>query len=179
MSVISNLVRNYVNRKETRANRKQSITPEADQEFSRLAASGRIIRSYSGFLPCARFRARHILRCEHLRQLPGERFQPYRVFPNYTHQIWLWYRLNPKPEQLHLLFRGQFDFTIPDKYPNEVIADKVAAEITDFLAYLLKKSQNYSRDFFRHKDSDTFWVMAVESKFKALGSRLSLQTTIY
>ncbi|MDJ0718727.1 MAG: hypothetical protein QNJ54_31630 [Prochloraceae cyanobacterium] len=165
MSRISNVVTKYVKRKETGASRKQSIAPEANQEFSRMEASGRIIRSYSGFLPSTRFQARHILRCEHLRQLPGERFQPYRTFPNYTHQLWLWYRLNSNPDKLYLLFRGQFDFTIPGKN-----SDKVAAEITDFIAYLLKEQENSSRELFRHKDSDNFWVMAIENEFKRLSS---------
>jgi len=141
----------------------QSIPTNIDQEFSRLAESGRIVRAYGGVLPCTRRIARHLLRCEHLRQLPGERFQPYRVEPNYTHQIWLWYILKKDPDKLHLLFRGQFNFTIPGKNP-----DWIAEEIADFLAYLLINSEEHVQEVFRNSYSDRFWSLAVEKKFLSL-----------
>lgn len=133
-----------------------------DQQFSRMEESGRIIRSYSGFLPSTRQTARHILRCEHLKDVPGERL-PYRAEPSFTHQIWLWYRLNRYPDKLYLLFRGQFDFTIQGLDP-----DVVASRISDSLADLLLDCNRSKREAFRHQDSTTFWALAVERKFKSL-----------
>lgn len=146
-----------------RKTQERNRSDEADRQFSRLAESGRIIRSYSGFLPDCRFKARHILRCEHLRDIPGERFSPYRAEPHFTHQIWLWYRLNIEPNKLYLLFRGQFDFSI-----SAIKADQMAGEVTDFLAFLLLESDRYRQNIFRNKDSDSFWVRAVERKVKSL-----------
>ena len=142
---------------------KRNHSDEANRQFSRLAESGRIIRAYSGFLPDCRFRARHILRCEHLRELPGERFPPYRVEPQFTHQIWLWYRLKQEPDKLYLLFRGQFDFGF-----SAMDADQMSGEVTDFLAFLLLEGDQYRQNIFRNQNSDSFWVRAVERKVKSL-----------
>jgi len=133
---------------------------DTPQPFSRVAASGRIIRAYSGFLPCSQHTARHILRCEHLRELPGQKVLPYRAEPEYTHQIWIWYRLYNQPSKLNLVFRGQFDFTIAN---NE--ADIVAREITDFLVYLMLNAKD-PREVLRNKDSELYWAAAIERKFK-------------
>lgn len=131
------------------------------QSFARVAESGRIIREYSGFLPATRLKARHILRCEHLRQLPGEGFPPYRVEPQFTHQLWLWSRNTPadtpEPQPLALVFRGQFAFTLPGQDP-----DALAAAVTDFLAFLLLQATDMQQ-VMRYPDSDLFWADAVAS----------------
>jgi hypothetical protein len=131
------------------------------QSFARVAESGRIIREYSGFLPATRLKARHILRCEHLRQLPGEGFPPYRVEPQFTHQLWLWSRNTPagtqEPQPLALVFRGQFKFAMPGKDP-----DALAATVTDFLAFLLLQATDMQQ-VMRYPDSDLFWADAVVS----------------
>lgn len=138
-----------------------------DQQFSRLAVHGRVVRSYSGFLPCARRTARHILKCEHLRHIPSEGPKPYCFQSNHTHQIWLWYRLNRAPDRLHLLFRGQFDFTLLGRN-----SDWVAGEVADFLAFLLITCETHHREIFRHQHSDIFWTSAVERKFTSLSCEL-------
>lgn len=138
---------------------------DCDQQFSRLATGGRVIRSYGGFLPRSRRTAGHLLRCEHLRYIPSEGLQPYCVQSNYTHQLWLWYRLNSEPDKLQLLFRGQFDFTLVGRNP-----DWVAGEVTDFLAFLLLNCEEHHREIFRHKHSEIFWASAVERKFKDICS---------
>lgn len=103
----------------------QSILVDSSQAFARLLPSGRTIRAYSGSLPCTRYAARHLLKCEHLQPIPGEQFPPYRAEPNNTHQLWIWYRFKTNPDQLHLLFREQFGFEIPGKKSNQI-----AGEIT-------------------------------------------------
>lgn len=130
---------------------------DSNQSFCRMAEGGRIIRSYSGFLPSTRRLARHVLRCEHLRDIPGEGFPPYRAEASYTHQIWIWYRLNDNPQQLNLLFRGQFDFARLGRDP-----DQVAGGVTDYLAYLLVKGEPHIQELFRHEASDLFWALAVD-----------------
>ncbi|MBW4573933.1 MAG: hypothetical protein KME08_01460 [Aphanothece sp. CMT-3BRIN-NPC111] len=143
----------------THASGSEKNSPSANQPFSRIAESGRIIRAYSGVLPCTKYTAQHLLRCEHLRDLPGEKAPPYKVQPEYTHQIWIWYRTYKEPEKLNLVFRGQFDFnTASDK------SDVIAAEITDFLAYLMLQAKDPT-EVLRNKDGDVFWAMAVERKF--------------
>ncbi len=139
-------------------------TTNDDQQFSRVVASGRTISSYSGFLPCTRYGARHIFKCEHLRHIPGERL-PYRAHPSFTHQIWIWYRLTQEPGKLYLLFRGQFDFTLRDRDP-----DWVAEQVSEFLASLLFNCEEHTGEIFRHEDGDAFWALAVERKFKSLSS---------
>jgi hypothetical protein len=149
--------------------RSDATTPQDTsdhQSFARVAESGRIIREYSGFLPATRLKARHILRCEHLRQLPGEGFPPYRVEPQFTHQLWLWSRNTPTgnrepqplaPEPLALVFRGQFEFALPGKDP-----DALATAVTDFLAFLLLQATDMQQ-VMRYPDSDLFWADAVAS----------------
>jgi hypothetical protein len=136
------------------------------QSFSRMAESGRIIREYSGFLPASKLTTRHILRCEHLRQLPGEGFPPYRVEPHFTHQIWLWSRNTSTgcsapqplaPQPLALVFRGQFEFALPRQDP-----DTLAGAVTDFLAFLLLQATDIQQAM-RYPDSDLFWADAVAS----------------
>ena len=149
------------------SNKAPTTGTETTEKFTSLETSGRIIRSYRGVLPCARGKARHILRCEHLRQIPGEGLPPYRARPEYTHQLWLWYRLNEEPDKLYLLFRGQFDFSLSEREP-----DWVAGKVSDFLAFLLIytdkcKSQ---REVFRHQHSDRFWLLAIEKKLQRLAS---------
>ncbi len=137
------------------------------QQFSHLPVSGRNIRFYDGFLPCARRTARHILKCEHLRYIASEGAKPYCFQPNYTHQIWIWYKLNRDPEQLHLLFRGQFDFTMFGRD-----SDWVAGQIADFLAFLLINCETHHREIFRNKGSEIFWASAVERKLTNLSCEL-------
>jgi hypothetical protein len=143
--------------------RKQGAQLDPNQQFTRLEASGRVIRSYGGILPSSGGRARHILRCEHLRELPGEGLQPYRAEPNFTHQIWLWYRMNDEPDRLYLLFRGQFDFRMMG-----YDLDWIAGEIADFLAYLLLNCDEVAPEIFRNQYSDQFWSTAVSRKFEYL-----------
>ncbi len=150
----------------THVPRTKPTPTDTNQQFSRVAEGGRIIRSYSGFLPRTRRTARHILRCEHLWDIPGERL-PYRVDPSFTHQIWIWYRLNKDPEKLYLLFRGQFNFTITGHD-----SDWIAGQVSDSLASLLRDSKEHMHLVFRHKDCDTFWALAVERKFKSLSNSL-------
>lgn len=146
----------------------QPARDDTYQQFSRVAESGRIIRAYSGILPGSRRTARHLLRCEHLRDIPGEGFSPFRAEPHHTHQIWLWYRLSKEPDKLILLFRGQFCFTLAG-----TDADWVAGEVADFLAYLLlSDAQNPWSEVFRHDNSDLFWALAVEKKVENLRSNL-------
>jgi hypothetical protein len=142
-------------------------SPDANQSFTRVVETGRIIREYSGFLPCTQLTARHILRCEHLRDIPGEGLPPYRVEPNYTHQLWIWYRPQQEPGKLYLVFRGQFEFTIPGKD-----ADEVAREVTDFLAYLMLQTGD-RRQVLRHEESDLFWADAVETKLESVAYEAS------
>ncbi len=127
-----------------------------------MEAGGRIVREYSGFLPCSRLAGRHILRCEHLRDIPGEGFSPYRVEPEFTHQIWLWYRTNAEPDRLNLVFRGQFNFTLADH-----TEDWVAAEVTDFLAEMLWEAKQL-KHVTRNDQSDTFWIRTVATKLQNL-----------
>jgi len=141
----------------------KSTSTDPDQQFCRLAAGGRVIRSYSGFLPYCRRTAGHLLRCEHLRYISSEGLQPYCVQSNFTHQIWLWYRLNREPDKLHLLFRGQFDFTLLGRD-----SDWVAGEVADFLAFLLLNCEGHHREIFRHSGGEIFWAYAVERKFTSL-----------
>ena len=158
MSILSKLVESL----KPHADRSERTTASTNQPFSRVEESGRIIRAYSGFLPCTRHTARHLLRCEHLRQLPGEGFPPYRAQPEFTHQIWIWYRTYKEPEKLYLVFRGQFDFSITD-----ADADLVAGEITNFLAHLMIEAKD-PREVLRHKETDIFWPLAVERKLRRL-----------
>lgn len=123
-----------------------------------MEASGRIIREYSGFLPCSQLAARHILRCEHLRDIPSEGFSPYRVEPEFTHQLWIWYRTREEPGRLQLVFRGQFDFSIPGKD-----ADGIAGMVTDFLARMLWEAKSLKQAQ-RNDNSDVFWSRAVSTK---------------
>jgi hypothetical protein len=132
------------------------------QPFTRVATSGRIIREYSGVLPCARLSARHILRCEHLRDIPGEGLPPYRVEPDFTHQIWLWYRSSDEANRLRLVFRGQFDCSIPGRE-----ADVVACEVTDYLAELLWDLSNMEESM-HHENCEIFWSKAIEAKVRTL-----------
>jgi hypothetical protein len=132
------------------------------QPFSRMEESGRIIRTYSGVLPQLRGRARHMLRCEHLRLLPGEGFSPYRAEPDFTHQIWIWYRLNQAPERLNFLFRGQFNFAMLDQD-----SDTTARRVTDYIANLLTHSDEYEEQLFLNESSWNFWTLAID-KFLAM-----------
>lgn len=134
-----------------------SIPVDSPSPFARAMPMGRTIRAYSGVLPCTQYVARHLLKCEHLRPLPGDRFFPYQAEPHYTHQVWIWYRFHTDPSQLQLLFRGQFDFAIAGKN-----SAQVAAEITDYLAFLLIHSEDYQQHLFRNSGSDAFWAQAVE-----------------
>jgi hypothetical protein len=153
----------------------------ARESFARMAESGRIVCEYSGFLPAAQLTARHILRCEHLRQLPGEGFPPYRVEPQLTHQIWIWSRkvaqkpvsasqaapVEPSPQPLELIFRGQFEFALPGQ-----VADELAASVTDFLAFLLLQATDIHQ-VLRHSESDLFWTDAVASYLEDYRSTLA------
>ncbi|MEM8828745.1 MAG: hypothetical protein AAGE96_05240 [Cyanobacteria bacterium P01_G01_bin.19] len=47
-------------------------------------------------------------------------------------------------------------------------ADKMAADVTDFLAFLLVEGDQYRHNVFRNQESDRFWVRAVERKVKSL-----------
>jgi hypothetical protein len=136
------------------------------KKFSLLGESDRVIRTYGGFIPSAPKTVEHILRCEHLRQLPGDKFAPYHAEENYTHQIWLWYKLKKNPEKLELLFREQFDFKLPG-----MDADFVAKEVTDFLAYLLLNGEEHPLELLRHQYSHLFWTKAVEKKLFYLSKK--------
>ncbi|MDJ0716853.1 MAG: hypothetical protein QNJ54_22005 [Prochloraceae cyanobacterium] len=149
--------------KEIGAKSQKSLGLQIDKKFSSVETSGRILSCYSGFLPGWRFRARHILRCEHLRNIPGERFPPYRAHSSLTHQLWLWYRLNQRPDRLELLFRGQFDLSFEKSK-----TDEVAKEITAHLADLLTEGKTHPQELFRHLDSHQFWLCAIETKLKTL-----------
>ncbi|MBW4577730.1 MAG: hypothetical protein KME08_21065 [Aphanothece sp. CMT-3BRIN-NPC111] len=142
--------------------RAKEVLSDTEQPFSSIKRSGRLVCGYSGFLPCTQQTARHILTCEHLRKLPEEKLPPYRFEPQYTHQIWIWYRNYKDFKKLNLLFRGQFDFAILDREP-----DTVAKEVSDFLAYVMINSKN-SRELLRTQYNDTFWVLAVETKLRRL-----------
>jgi hypothetical protein len=144
-------------------NAKKISVLKAEKSFSLVPKNGRIIRAYEGIVPYGINKAQHILRCEHLRQLPEEKFAPYRAEENYTHQIWLWYKLNNNPEKLELLFRGQFDFSIPD-----INSDLVAQQIADFLVYLMLNAEGHQKELFRHQYSYLFWSKAVEKKLESL-----------
>lgn len=157
-NLLTNLFGNPGNHAQTSAKTQSNAYPP----FTRLAQSGRIISEYSGVLPATRLTARHILRCEHLRDIPGEGLPPYRVEPQFTHQIWLWCRPHATPDQLSLIFRGQFEFVLPGKDP-----DWVAAEVTDFLAYLLLQATDPNL-VMRHDESDLFWAEAIETQLESL-----------
>ena len=114
------------------------------------------------FCPAPNQSARHILRCEHLRLIPGEGFPPYRVAPQYTHQIWLWYRTQERPARLMLVFRGQFECVIPGRP-----SDQIAKEVTQFLANYLMTVEEYER-VIRQNDSDLFWATLINTKIESL-----------
>lgn len=142
---------------------KLTVTPvQSNPSFNRMVKASRIIREYSGALPCSQQAARHILRCEHLRPIPGEDLQPYRVEPQYTHQIWLWYRTQDQPNRMKLVFRGQFEFAIPGRSP-----DAIAQEVTKFLASYLMTVEDYQR-VIRQDDSDLFWATLIYTKVESM-----------
>jgi hypothetical protein len=142
------------------ATNRPTITPY--HPFTRIAMEGRVVREYGGFLPCSNLTVRHILRCEHLRDILGEDVPPHRMEPEFTHQIWIWYRPLTDPDQLHFVYRGQFDFTVPD-----YDVDAVAAKVTDSLAEVLWDCTNLEQ-ILRHEDSDIFWSRSVESSLQLL-----------
>ncbi|MBF2078570.1 MAG: hypothetical protein IGR76_08625 [Synechococcales cyanobacterium T60_A2020_003] len=127
------------------------------EQFCRMAESGRIVRTYSGVLPKLERTARHILRCEHLDVIPGEGLSPYRAEPHYSHQIWIWYRLDHTPERLNLLFRGQFDFSSSEQDSNAL-----AARVTDYLADLLINHDEHQHQLFLNESSWEFWTLAID-----------------
>ena len=148
----------------------QRATPtpaETDSGFKSVAQASRIIREFRGLLPTAGHAARHILRCEHLRQLPGERFHPFRAEPEYTHQLWFWYRLHERSEQLILLFRGQFDLRFPEQDP-----DCAASYLTDRIAEELMTSMTNDFYLFRQQDSEIFWASLINSQVNLKGKSL-------
>jgi hypothetical protein len=152
--------------------RPEAVDTPDHQPFARVTESGRSICEYSGVLPAARLKVRHLLRCEHLRQLPGEEFPPYRVEPQFTHQIWLWSRNIPTdgstaPQPLALVFRGQFEFAIPGQNP-----DQVAIDVTEFFAFLLLQATDIQQ-VMRYPDSDLFWADAVASYLEDCHAEMS------
>ncbi|PSN11871.1 hypothetical protein C7293_22555 [filamentous cyanobacterium CCT1] len=134
-----------------------------------MAESGRIVRSYCGFLPRLEGRSRHIIRCEHLDFIPGEGFSPFRAEPCFTHQIWIWYRLNRNPDRLNLLFRGQFDFSCPEQDAHEL-----ARRVTDYLANLLINNGEHENQLFLSETSWKFWALAIDKYISTEKSLLCL-----
>lgn len=142
-------------------NESSTSTPtriNSDRTFQRLEETGRVIRSYGGFLPGLESTARHILRCEHLERVSSEGFSPYRAESHLTHQIWIWYRFNHSPERLNLLFRGQFDFSRPG-----LDANALAGRVSDYIAELLGHSKTTQEQLFLNDSSWKFWTLAVDS----------------
>lgn len=137
-----------------------STRPQAsnNQAFHRLEETGRIIRTYGGFLPGLESTARHILRCEHLERVSSEGFSPYRAESHLTHQIWIWYRFNDSPQRLNLLFRGQFDFSRPG-----IDANSLARRVSDYIAELLVHSKTTREQLFLNDSSWKFWALAIDS----------------
>lgn len=130
--------------------------------FGPIPISGRVVRAYSGCLPLPHPTPRHILKCEHLRPLPGESMQPYRAEPDFTHQIWIWYRLVDQPDKLHLLFRSQLSFRF-HKQESDQDTDVTAVDIVDNLARLMRGlPQSAGQELFRHENSDEFWTGILE-----------------
>ena len=78
-----------------------------DIPFTTLGANGRQISRWGGILP-ATPRHRHLLILQHLRDVPGQR-RPYKVEPEFTHEVWIWYQRLGDLAGKHLLFRGQYD----------------------------------------------------------------------
>ncbi|MEO0988458.1 MAG: hypothetical protein AAFY20_23400 [Cyanobacteria bacterium J06639_14] len=83
----------------------QAIAP--DIPFTPLGANGRQVSRWGGVLP-ATPRHRHLLVCQHLRDVPGQR-RPYKVESLATHEVWIWYQRSGDLAGKHLLFRGQYD----------------------------------------------------------------------
>jgi hypothetical protein len=81
---------------------------------------------------------------------------PYRTDPQCSHQIWIWYRLHDNPQELHLLFREQFDFSDH----NEPV-DTLATNVTDFLAILLTHYRLHSWYRFNQDSAYDFWKKAI------------------
>jgi hypothetical protein len=148
---------------------RRNARDEATERFSCMAESGRIVRSYCGFLPRFEGRARHIIRCEHLDFIPGEGFSPFRAEPCLTHQIWIWYRLSHNPERLNLLFRGQFDFSCPNQDAHDL-----ARRVTDYLANLLINSSEHASQLFLNETSWKFWSLAIDKYISTEKSLLCL-----
>lgn len=123
---------------------------------------GRILREYSGILPCIKHSVSHILRCEHLRALPEEEFAPYKVQDEFTHQLWIWYREAEPNSPLKLVFRHQFNFATPSQD-----ADTVAIAITDSLAEVLWESTS-SEKLLQASQDEPDWLKAVEIQFSQL-----------
>lgn len=138
-----------------------TVTPQ--KPFTRNSQTqGRILREYSGILPCIKHSVSHMLRCEHLRALPDEQFAPYKVQDEFTHQLWIWYRESADASPLKLIFRNQFNFSLPNQD-----SDTVAIAITDFLAELLWDATD-SELLLQASQDESDWIKAVELQLSQL-----------
>lgn len=130
---------------------------KGDSPFTRLETSGRVICEYGGLLATNITTGRYLLRCEHLRSLPGEKFPPYRVEPDFSHQLWIFSRGQADDANLQIIFRAQFNLAFPGQD-----ADQVALEVTEFLAYLMQHAIEPDA-FVPGAAADQFWAEAVET----------------
>lgn len=139
-----------------------------------VVKAGRVVSRYSGVLPQVPA-FRHLLLVAHLRILPGEGLEPYRVDPNNTHELWIWYQHRPIGAK-KLLFRCQFDAgsylieraKISPDYKRfaaikiaEHQSDKCAKFVAQVIADLLEDSTEYGATL-ASKDGDWYWSLAVE-----------------
>lgn len=91
---------------------------QASNPFKRIKSMGenkRVVGKWSGVLPaCEGTRYYHsiihTLLCIHLRDIPGERYSPYKARPYLTHEIFIFYRVETD-DVVHLIFRSAFDFS--------------------------------------------------------------------
>ncbi|MDG2990606.1 hypothetical protein L3556_06610 [Candidatus Synechococcus calcipolaris G9] len=137
---------------------------QSNSPFTRLEAGGRIICEYGGLLAANGTPGRYLLRCEHLRSLPGEKFPPYRVEPDFTHQLWIFSRSPKNEAHLDIIFRAQFNLDLPGQD-----GDQVALEVTEFLAYLMQHASEPDA-FVPGEAAEQFWIEAVETHLEMSAS---------
>jgi hypothetical protein len=140
------------------SNSNASPPGNALRPFTRtIDREGRIIREYSGILPCTKHAARHILRCEHLRDIPGEPVSFYKQEDHFTHQIWVWYRELANPSLLQLLFRSQFECAVKGCDP-----DAVATAVTDDFAQALWQCK-LPQQVYQSPSNEEIWEKVLEN----------------
>ncbi len=122
----------------------------------------RLISCWCGALPATRRSARHLLLCEHLRPVSGHR--PFRVLPEASHQIWLFYQPRRDLSRLNLLFRCQAALLVPGREE-----DWPARAGVEFLARLLSEQKDVRKLIrFDATDHGGFWAEALYYYFVQL-----------